>query len=200
MSRTELQAAPRLFGPCGRTLRGAALAGALAGGLESAACTSAPRPAVYERETFSTQSPYSRSFPVAATTVCDAARRALLSQGYVVKPGAADVVDGRKSFQPDDNTHVQIEFHVVCAPNVAESGGSTAFVNAVQDRYALKKTSTSASVGVGPIGSISVPFSSSDDSLVKVASETIPAGRFYGAFFELVEQFLAERPDAEAPR
>ena len=67
------------------------------------------------------------------------------------------------------------------------------FVSAVQDRYTVKKTSSSASVGVSPFGSISVPFQSGSDSMVKVASETIPAGRFYMRFFDLVEQFLAEQ-------
>jgi hypothetical protein len=47
------------------------------------------------------------------------------------------------------------------------------FVSAVQDRYALKKSPTSASVGVGALGSVSLPFGSNDDSLVKVASSTV---------------------------
>jgi hypothetical protein len=51
----------------------------------------------------------------------------------------------------------------------------------------------SASVGVSPLGSISLPLASSTDSLVKVGSETIPPGRFYDRFFDLVEQFLAEQ-------
>ena len=68
---------------------------------------------------------------------------------------------------------------------------TVAFVNAVQDRYALKKSSTSASVGVAPFGSISVPVSQSSEALIKVASETIPDGAFYERFFDLVESILA---------
>jgi hypothetical protein len=45
--------------------------------------------------------------------------------------------------------------------------------------------------------SLSVPFGSTDDSLVKVASETIPTRQFYDRFFELVEAYL-DYPDAGA--
>jgi hypothetical protein len=62
----------------------------------------------------------------------------------------------------------------------------------VQERYALKKASTSASVGL-PVGSFSIPLSSSDDSLVRVGSETIPAGSFYDRFFALVQRYVREQ-------
>ena len=42
------------------------------------------------------------------------------------------------------------------------------------------------------LGSISVPLSSTQDSLVKVASETIPAGEFYDRFFILMQRMLRE--------
>ena len=108
---------------------------------------------------------------------------------------AADTaqVKGRKHFQPEKEVHYEIEFTVVCA---AEGRGrqSVAFVNAVQDRYALKKSPNSASVGVSVIGSLSLPISSSDDSLVKVASETITAAPFYDRFFNLLQRYLSADP------
>jgi hypothetical protein len=64
------------------------------------------------------------------------------------------------------------------------------FANALQDRYALKKINNSASLGVGVLGSVSMPIGSSDDSMVKVASETVSAAKFYERFFALVELFL----------
>jgi len=64
------------------------------------------------------------------------------------------------------------------------------FANALQDRYALKKTNNSASLGVGVLGSVSMPIGSSDDSMVKVASETVSSAKFYERFFTLVELFL----------
>ena len=64
------------------------------------------------------------------------------------------------------------------------------FANALQDRYALKKVNNSASLGVGVLGSVSMPIGSTDDSMVKVASETVSSAQFYDRFFGLVEVFL----------
>jgi hypothetical protein len=158
-----------------------------------AGCAS-DRPLVYSQEKFDPVSRYARSFGESAAQTCEAARRALLSHGYLLQRATAELVDARKSFQPSADTHVEIEFHVVCAAEGA--GRSTVFVNALQDRYALKKTSNSASLGVGPVGSVSLPFGSSSDSLVKIASETIPSGDFYDRFFTLVEHQLAQIEDA----
>jgi hypothetical protein len=152
------------------------------------------RQLVYSQEKFDAVSRHARSFGVSAAQTCEAARRALLSQGYLVQRSNAELVDGRKSFQPSVDSHVEIEFHVVCASEGADR--STVFVNALQDRYALKKTSNSASLGVGPVGSVSLPFGTSSDSLVKIASETIPSGDFYDRFFALIEHQLAQIEDA----
>jgi hypothetical protein len=121
---------------------------------------------------------------------CEAARRALLSQGYLIATAKSDVVEGRKSFQENAQTHVEIGVNVVCAP-AGGDGGSIAFANALHDRYALKKSPNSASVGVGAVGSVSVPLGASDDAMVKVASETIAAREFYERFFGLVDRYLA---------
>jgi hypothetical protein len=43
---------------------------------------------------------------------------------------------------------------------------------------------------VGVLGSVSMPIGSSDDSMVKVASETVSSAKFYERFFALVELFL----------
>ena len=148
---------------------------------------------VYERESFDSRNAFSREFVASPADTCNAARRALLSQGYVVTSAQDEQMDARKRFQPEPEAHVQIEFHVVCSPLARGQPTTVAFVSAVQDRYTVKKTPMSASVGVSPIGSISLPLTASSDSLVKVGSETIPPGRFYDRFFDLVEQFLAEQ-------
>lgn len=155
---------------------------------------STPQP-LYQQEQFdATTSPYSRTFHAKSDATCEAARRALLSQGYVSTSPHADTIDGSKNFQPSNDSHVVISFHVVCADANTEGTSSTAYVNAVQDRYSLKKTSTSASVGLSVLGSLSLPIGSGDDSMVKVASETIPAGVFYERYFNLVEHFLKVDP------
>lgn len=155
---------------------------------------STKRQAVSHQEEFTSANVYAHSFPGSDRASCEAARRALLSQGYVISEAGASLVKGRKNFQPDSNTHTQIEFHVVCAPDSDGSNSTTVFANAVRDRYSLRKSSDSASVGVGVLGSVSLPFRSSDDSLVKVGSETIPSGQFYKQFFELVESYLDPGP------
>ncbi|MDF3081439.1 DUF2242 domain-containing protein [Burkholderia sola] len=167
---------------------------ALAAATVLAACSSPPKP-IYQQEQFdAATSPYAHTFHAKSDAACEAARRALLSQGYVVSSSRNDAVDGSKNFQPSNDMHVVIEFHVVCADATADGASSIAYVNAVQDRYTLKKSNTSASVGLSVFGSLSLPIGSSDDALVKTASETIPAGVFYERFFTLVDHFLKIDP------
>ena len=173
-----------------RRCRGAAGAVVLAALLSACAGTG---PSVYSQERFDAEGLHARRYAEPAAQVCEAARRALLGNGYLVQQASAQGVDGRKRFQPSPDAHVEIEFHVTC---VAESDrNTTVFANALQDRYALKKTSNSASLGVGPVGSVSLPFGSSSDSLVKIASETIPSADFYDRFFALVERHLWSLPE-----
>lgn len=155
-------AMPYRFRPLSVLCAAASFAAALA------ACSSAPTP-LYQQEQFdAAASPYARTFHAKSDATCEAARRALLSQGYVSTSPRPDTIDGSKNFQPSNDSHVVISFHVVCAEANADGTSSTAYVNAVQDRYALKKTSTSASVGLSILGSVSLPIGSGDDSMVKI--------------------------------
>jgi hypothetical protein len=174
--------------------RGAAVCGAAALALLLSACSST-RPAAFQREEFEVSNTYSRSFDGNEAQTCEAARRALLSQGYVVMIANADLVNARKNFQPESDSHVQIEFRVVCTAQRKGTRPTIAFVTALQDRYALKKSNTAASVGVGAIGSLSLPFTSGDDSLVKVASETVTSASFYDRFFKLVASYMVVEPE-----
>ena len=129
-------------------------------------------------------------FSLLASNQWALARRALLSQGYVISSSSADLVEGKKSFQPEPESHLQMMVRVVCVPEANDGKVSLGFVTAIQDTYALRKTNNSASVGVGAIGSVSLPFSSSSESLVKVGSETIAKDAFYDSFFDLVKRYL----------
>jgi hypothetical protein len=150
-----------------------------------------PTPGAYHTEKFDTTSIYSRRFPVLPAAACEAVNRTLLSQGYIVNTAKATQVEGHKSFQPENDVHVEIAFRVVCTDDsAAGQTRSTVFVTALEDRYAVKKINNSASVGVGALGSLSLPFSFSDDSMVRVASETIETEKFYARFFQLVERYL----------
>ncbi|WP_449431853.1 DUF2242 domain-containing protein [Pseudomonas putida] len=165
---------------------------------------SSKKTAIYEHENFDDSGTFSRSFPVTDAGSCEAARRALLSQGYIITSSGANQVTGNKSFQQNSENHLQISFNVTCAPDVSDEQRSTMFANALQDRYSLKKSNTSASLGVGVLGSLSMPIGSSDDSMVKVASETVTAAQFYDRYFALVESYLPKpkkvtKAEAEAP-
>jgi hypothetical protein len=139
------------------------------------------------RESFDSGDTYSRTVPGAPGQACEAARRTLLSQGYAIARAGDDAVEGNKNFQPKDDEHEQLVLRISCAPRGEQA---LVFVSAVQDRYALKKSPTSASVGVGALGSVSLPFGSNDDSLVKVASSTVQDASFYRRFFERLQQYL----------
>ncbi|EJM72016.1 DUF2242 domain-containing protein [Pseudomonas sp. GM55] len=163
---------------------------ALAAMLAAAAGCSSNKSAIYEHENFDDSGTFSRNYPVTDIQSCEAARRALLSQGYIITSNDSKLVSGHKSFQQTGENHMEISFSVVCADDGSEGHHATVFANALQDRYALKKTNNSASLGVGVLGSVSMPIGSSDDSMVKVASETVSSAKFYERFFALVELFL----------
>lgn len=166
--------------------------------LAAAAGCSSKKAAIYEHENFDDSGTFSRNYPVTDVQSCEAARRALLSQGYIITSSDPKLVSGHKSFQQTGETHMEISFSVVCADDGSAGHHATVFANALQDRYALKKTNNSASLGVGVLGSVSMPIGSSDDSMVKVASETVSSAKFYERFFALVELFLPKEVKAAA--
>lgn len=163
------------------------------------ACGTAAKPKsapLFMEESFDSDNIYSRGYPAAPAQACEAARRALLGQGYVVTRATAEAIEATKNFQPEPEDHQQLDLRVSCVEHGADH--ALVFVSAVQDRYALKKNPTSASVGVGVLGSVSLPIGSSDDSLVRVASKTVRDAGFYKRFFDRVAYYLPPRP-ATAP-
>ena len=159
--------------------------------LSLAACSAPTMPHYGPQESFDSVATYSRLFDAKPAHTCEAARRALLSQGYLINSATADQVEGRKNFQPDAESHLQILIRVVCVPDAEGGRISTGFVTAVQDRFTLKKGNSSASLGVGAIGSVSLPFMAGSEAMVKVGSETIASEAFYDSFFDLVRRYLA---------
>ena len=145
----------------------------------------------YEQENFIQNQTYSRSFDVSYKVACDAGRRALLSQGYSIDKSLGDTISGHKNFIDQDGRNTQITFNVDCAPDSTGPNNSQVFANAIQDSFSLKKSTTAASVGVSILGSVSLPFMSSDDALVKTSSVTVTRPAFYSGFFDLLHQYLA---------
>ncbi|HIE1098545.1 MULTISPECIES: DUF2242 domain-containing protein [Stenotrophomonas] len=177
-----------------RASRLSSAAVALASALILSACGGRAADSTLLRESFDSGDTFSRTVEGGPGEACEAARRTLLSQGYAIARSDASQVEGNKNFQPRDDDHEQLVLRISCAPRGSQT---LVFVSAVQDRYALKKSPTSASVGVGALGSVSLPFGSNDDSLVKVASSTVTDAEFYRRFFQRLQQYLPA--DATAP-
>ena len=151
------------------------------------------------QEKFGSVSTYSRLFDATPAQTCEAARRALLSQGYIINTATPDLIAGQKNFQPDADAHVQVMIRIVCVPENAEATISLGFVTALQDSYTLKKSNNSASLGVGGVGSVSLPFmTGGGESLVKIGSQTIAENDFYDSFFDLVKRFLLSNESQQA--
>lgn len=157
-------------------------------------CGSVPKPASARHEAFGAAETYSRLIDATPAQTCEAGRRALLSQGYIVNSSSPDLVEGTKHFQPDVESHLKMLIRVVCVPEDAQGQVSLAFVTGVQESYGLKKANTSASLGLSAIGSLSIPLMSSSDSMVKIGVETISEESFYDGFFSLLQQYLNEKP------
>ena len=141
-------------------------------------------------EKFGSAATYSRLFDATPAQTCEAARRALLSQGYIVNKADKDVVEGQKSFQPQPDRHVQMNIRVTCVPESADGTLSMGCVSALQDSFALKMASNSASLGVSMLGTVSVPVAAGHDSMIKIGSETVTSGQFYDSFFDLMRRYL----------
>ena len=171
-------------------VRAAAVALACGAILVMAGCTSAGVKTFGVQENFGSVATYSRLFDATPAQTCEASRRALLSQGYLINTTTAEMVEGKKSFQPSAETHLQMVIRVVCVPDSPSGKVSLGFVTALQDSYTLRKTNNSASLGVGALGSVSLPITAGSDSLVKVGSETIAADSFYDSFFDLIKRYL----------
>lgn len=158
----------------------------LFGALLQGACSTQ---AVYTGETFSSDSPFRMRAEGEVSMACESARRALLGQGYLIESASTESVKARKAYKTVDTQNTFIEMNIVCLGDVS---GSTLYATGVLTSYALKKSTSSASVGLSALGSISLPIGQSADSLVKVSEETIDDKDFYKRFFSAVDTILVE--------
>jgi hypothetical protein len=145
--------------------------------------------AVYNDESFSYDSSFKLRTDGDVAMACESARRALLGQGYIIESTSSEGVKARKAYKSESSENTFIEMNVVCLP---EADGSTIFATGVLTTYALKMSSSAASVGVSAIGSISLPIGQSADSLVKVSEVTIDDKDFYRRFFASADTILTE--------
>lgn len=154
---------------------------ALAAAVALAGC--ATPPPVYHAESFTSESPFERFFEARPAVACEAGQRALLSQGYQVDSSQKHTIRGSKFFQPEKNHHMELSISLVCLP---AGSGAVMYANARQTRYELKSGASSAGISVAGMGSVSLPWGSSSDALVKVAEETVTDTEFYRRLFALI--------------
>ncbi len=152
--------------------------------------------AVYTDESFAYDSSFKLRTDGDVVMACESARRALLGQGYIIETTSNDGVKARKAYQSESSQNTFIEMNVVCVP---ETNGSTIFASGVLTTYALKMSSSAASVGVSAIGSISLPIGQSADSLVKVSEVTIDDKDFYSRFFASADIILGDMQAGKVP-
>ncbi len=87
---------------------------------------------------------------------------------------------------------MELNISLVCLPTPA---GAVLYANALQTRYELKTSTTSAGVSVAGMGSISLPWMSDKDSLVKVGEETVADPEFYRRLFALISAMEHTLPE-----
>ena len=151
---------------------------------------------VYQKELFARETPYWKSFAAKPAEICESARQALMSQGFLITelqansspPPGALIINGRKFIEPLHGAEIELAVNVTCAAHGGADG--IAYVTAWEDHLVAKRNALPASVGLGPVGSISLPMGSAEDSLVKVGVNMITDGTFYERFYTLMGSLL----------
>lgn len=149
-----------------------------------------PEVPIYQRERFQTNAPFWRAYAAPAVQICEGARRALMSQGYVVSGHSELALSARKFFRPEPGIAVELAVQVTCVDKDDHPPAGVAYVTAWQDHFATRKNTNAASVGVNAVGSISLPLMRAEDALVKVGVEMVDDPGFYDRFHRLVGTML----------
>lgn len=147
------------------------------------ACSSTPPPA-YRSETFDVDSPFVTWTTREPEAACEIGKRALLSQGYQVDSSKLTRIHGEKLFQPKPDHGMTLTITLVCLPSAV---GTAMYANAQQVRYELKSSATNTGLSVAGVGSISLPWTSDKQAMIKVGEETITDPDFYQRLFSLIQ-------------
>lgn len=142
-------------------------------------------------EEFAADARHQRDFSVAATTLCDAARRVLLGDGYLVSRTENLSLVGAKEFQIEEQQHAILSVHANCEQRV---GGSTLYVTATEDHYDVKAIRQSSSIGFPMVAPIYYGTQSEANGQVKTHGETVGERGFYERFYRAVQRQLVATP------
>ena len=158
----------------------------------------APEEPIYKRELFQRDSPYWRAYAADGARICEGARQALMSQGYVISGQSALGLSARKFFRPEPGAGIELAVQVTCVDRASDPGRGVAYVTAWQDHLVTRKNANAASLGVNAVGSISLPLTSAEDALVKVGVDMVADPAFYRRLFDLVDSMLPAAAAATA--
>ena len=147
----------------------------------------------FEEETFSRDGRYQRDFQFSPGVTCEAARSALLGQGYVVSPGYRDSpldMVGSKEFRRKENEYSILQVHISC---LEKEPGSTLYVTAVESHYDVAEHKKKTMIGVPVLTPMIVTRSVSSEAQIKLSGETVADASFYKRFFKAVSRVLRTR-------
>ena len=101
--------------------RSKVLALGLLSALVLAGCGSSSRRVSYETEEFDSTTTHPRTYAATEAQTCEAARRALLSQGYMINAANTDLVTGRKSFEQCYNAQAAVDAAALTSGSKSEA-------------------------------------------------------------------------------
>ena len=154
-----------------------------------AACGGPPRYA--PNEEFAADARHHRDFSTNAAALCDAARRVLLGDGYLVTRSEDQSLVGGKEFQVEEQQHAILNVYVSCE---RRASGSTLYVTATEEHFDVKTTRQSSSIGFPMVAPIYYGTQSEANGQVKTRGETVSESGFYERFYRAVQRQLAASP------
>ena len=138
-------------------------------------------------EDFSSDSRYRRNFQASAPALCDAARRVLLGDGYIVTRSESQSLVGGKEFQIKERQHAILNIYVNCEQR---GGGSILFVTATEEHFDVESIRQSSSIGFPLVAPIYYSTQNEADRQVKIRGETVSEREFYERFYRAVQREL----------
>jgi hypothetical protein len=138
------------------------------------------------KEDFQADLRHRRDFSATAAPVCEAARRVLLGDGYIVEKSVDHDLIGKKEFPIEEDRHAILRLYITCGQRAS---GSTLFVTATEEHFDVKASSESTSIGV-PLTPLSISSTREIDHQVKTRGETVTNRNFYERFYQAVQKEL----------
>jgi hypothetical protein len=140
------------------------------------------------KEDFQSDSRYRREFTAPAERVCQAARYALMGEGYLVQKGDVSDLIAAKEFQVDEKRQGILRIFVTCRP-VGQN--TQLYATATEEHFDIKTNRQTTSIGVPLLSPLSLSTKSETEDQLKTHGETISDRRFYEHFYQAVQRELA---------